>query len=152
VHRRTLIVMPEVHGTSGANVLLVAHRTAATPRLLDAVRRRAQQGPCAFTLLVPADYWEADTERAAAVVELAVPLLEQACDGRVEARIGNHDAFVAVRDAVAPGDFDEVIISTLPERVSHWLHRDLPTRVQGLGLPVAVVVAEGRRAPAAADR
>jgi hypothetical protein len=150
--RRTLVVMPEVHGTSGANVLLVAHRTAATPRLLHAVRRRAEEGPCAFTLLVPADYWEADTERAAAVIELAVPLLEQACHGHVDARIGAHDPFAAIRDTVASGGFDEVVISTLPERVSHWLRRDLPTRVRALGLPVTVVVAQGRHAAAGADR
>lgn len=138
--------MSEAGGTPAANVLVVAHRTAATPRLIAEVRRRAQQGPCAFSLLVPADYWEADTERAAAVIELAAPLLEEACGDHVDARIGDHDPFVAVRDAVADGDFDEVIISTLPERVSHWLHRDLPTRVEGLGLPVTVLIAEGRRA------
>src|SRR4051812_10604212 len=34
-------------------VLLVACRTAAGPPLLEAVRRRAAQSPCQFTLLVP---------------------------------------------------------------------------------------------------
>jgi hypothetical protein len=144
--------MAEAHGTSGASVLVVAHRTAATPRLLDAVAERATHGPCRFTLLVPRDYWEPETERAATVIELAVPLLERACGGHVEGRIGDVDPYIAVRDAVATGDFDEVIISTLPERVSHWLRRDLPRRVQGLGLPLTVVVAEGRRAPVGADR
>ena len=36
-----------------AQVLVVAHKTAATQPLLDAVRQRAQRGPCVFTLLVP---------------------------------------------------------------------------------------------------
>jgi hypothetical protein len=139
--------MAEGSDTSGASVLVVAHRTAATPRLLDAVTDRAQRGPCTFTLLVPRDYWDPDTERAAAVIELAVPLLEQACGGHVEALIGDEDPFVAVRDAVADGGYDEVIVSTLPQRVSRWLHRDLPTRVEALGLPVTVITAEGRKDP-----
>ena len=37
--------------------------------------------------------------------------------------------------------FDKVIVSTLPERVSHWLHRDLPSRVEQLGVSVTVVTA-----------
>ena len=136
--------MAEDRGSARPGVLVVAHRTAATPRLLEAVRQRARRGPAQFTLLVPRDYWEPETERAAAVVELAVPLLEEACGARVEARIGDSDPFVAIQDALASGRYEEIIISTLPERVSHWLRRDLPTRVQALGLPLQVVVAEGR--------
>jgi hypothetical protein len=127
-----------------ARVLVVAHRTAATQRLVDAVRQRAQRSPCEFTLLVPRTYWDPDTEAAAAVIELAVPLLEQAAGGQVAAHVGQEDPFEAVRAALDDGAFDEVIVSTLPERVSHWLHRDLPSRVERLGLPVTVVMAEGR--------
>jgi hypothetical protein len=129
---------------AGAHVLVVAHRTAATPRLLDAVRARAAAGECRFTLLVPRTYWDPDTEQAAAIIELALPLLEDAAGGHVEAIIGESDPFVAVRDTLAGGDFTEVLISTLPERVSHWLHRDLPSRVEKLGVPVTVVTAKSR--------
>ena len=129
---------------AGARVLVVAHRTAATPRLLDAVRLRASSGDCSFTLLVPRTYWDPDTEQSAATIELALPLIEEAAGGHVHAMIGDSDAFVAIRDALTDGDFSEVLISTLPERVSHWLHRDLPARVEKLGVPVTVVTAKSR--------
>jgi hypothetical protein len=131
---------------SGSRVLIVAHRTAATPKLLERVRARAAEGPCSFTLLVPRPYWDPETEEAAATVELAVPLLEEAVGGHVDAMIGTSDPFVAVQEALAGGSFDEVLVSTLPERVSHWLRRDLPHRIEGLGVPVTVVTAAGRDA------
>jgi hypothetical protein len=66
-------------------VLVVANRTAATPRLLDAVAARVERGPCRFTL-------------------------------------------------------------TKATRTSRWLRRDLPRRVERLGLPVTVVGPQpGRR-------
>ena len=125
-------------------VLIVAHRTAATPRLIEAVRTRAAAGPCSFTLLVPRGYWDPDTESAATTIELAGPLLDQAAGSHVEARIGDVDPFEAVKAALDAESYDEVIVSTLPERVSHWLRRDLPSRVERLGVPVTVVTAEGR--------
>jgi hypothetical protein len=123
-------------------VLVVAHKTAATPRLLDAVRARAERSPCAFVLLVPRPYWDPDTETAEATLELAIPLLDEAARGHVEGIIGDSDPFLAVEQAVEQGDFDEIIISTLPARVSRWLGRDLPQRVEALGLPVTVVTAK----------
>jgi hypothetical protein len=120
---------------------VVAHRTAATPRLLEEVRRRAQEGRCRVTLLVPRPYWDPDTEEAELVVELAVPLLEEAAGARVEAVIGDADPIEAVRRVLATTPVDEVIVSTLPQRVSHWLRRDVPSRLHALGVPVTVVTA-----------
>jgi hypothetical protein len=123
-------------------VLIVAHRTAATPLLLNAVRARARRSPCVFTLLVPRPYWDPDTEEAEATLELAVPLLEEVSGTLVEGLIGESDPFIAVREVVTRLGIDEIIISTLPARVSRWLRRDLPRRVEEFGLPVTVVTAK----------
>jgi len=129
-----------------SRVLIVAHRTAATPPLLAAVRERAAQSPCEFTLLVPRPYWDADTEESALTLELALPLLDEAAGGRVEGLVGETDPFAAVQGALQRTPFDEIIVSTLPTHVSHWLRMDLPARVRRLGVPVTVVTASRRDA------
>jgi hypothetical protein len=138
---------------ASTSVLVVANRTAATPALLDAVRERAARGPCTFTLLVPnpvrgidraTDPEDHDRSEGAAVLELALPLLSEAAGTPVEGRVGDSEALAAIQDAVNLGDFDEIIISTLPTRVSRWLHLDLPRKAAGLGLPVTTVTAQGR--------
>ncbi|MGB0090951.1 MAG: hypothetical protein WBP81_00195 [Solirubrobacteraceae bacterium] len=105
------------------------------------VRERAHRSACSFTLVVPRPYWDPDTDEAAATLELAIPLLEEAAGGHVEGIVGDTDPFLAVREAVERLGFDEIVVSTLPARVSRWLRRDLPNRVQQLGLPVTVVTA-----------
>ena len=130
-----------MESSASRRILIVANRTAATPALIDAVHERASATRCSFTLLVPRTFWDADTETSAISLELAIPLLEEAAGGRVEGLIGDTDPFVAVTAALKDGDYDEIIISTLPARVSHWLHLDLPARVQRLGLPVTVITA-----------
>ncbi len=121
-------------------VLIVANRTAATPRLVEAVRRRAEVGPCEFALLIP-DV----TDRKAAdwTLETAQRVLRPAARGTVEGLVGGSEPFESVRDAVQQGNFDEIIISTLPRTVSKWLRRDLIRRVAGLGLPVTAITPKG---------
>ena len=86
--------------------------------------------------------WDPETEEAAATLELAIPLLEDAAGGHVEGIVAESDPFAAVQRAVERGGFDEIIISTLPARVSHRLRRDLPHHVEALGLPVTVITAK----------
>jgi hypothetical protein len=135
-----------------ARVLVVAHKTAATPALLDAVRERAQRGNANFTLLVPkpahglhrvVDPEDQDRGEADDVLALAVPLLEQAAGGPVEGIVGDPEPLNAIQDAVNLHGFDEIIISTLPKRVSRWIKLDLPSKLTGLGLPVTTITAEG---------
>jgi len=141
-----------------ARVLLVANKTAATPALIEAVRQRAAEGRATFTLLVPAsahglhtvvDPEDQDASEAQAVIALAVPLLEEAAGARVGSLIGAPEPLAAVEDAVNVHGFDEIIISTLPTRVSRWLHLDLPSKVAGLGLPVTTISAKGGAAATA---
>jgi hypothetical protein len=137
-------------------VLVVAHKTAATQPLLDAVRERAQRGPCAFTLLVPnathglhkiVDPEDQDSSEANAVIDNAVPLLSKAAGGPVVGIVGAPDPGAAVQDAINQYGFDEVIISTLPTRLSRWLKLDLPSKVSGTGLPVTTVTPSDVSAP-----
>jgi len=134
------------------HVLIIANRTAATPALLAEVHERASRGPCRFTLLVPRPFWDADTEESAITLELAIPVLEEAAGGQVEGLVGAEDPFQALTAALEAEPYDEIIISTLPERISHWLHIDLPSRARRLGLPVTVVTAKKADRPLASAR
>jgi hypothetical protein len=141
-----------------ARVLIIAHKTAATPALLEAVRERAARSAAEFTLLVPAlahglhrvtDPEDASTEEAQEVLELALPLLSEAAGAEVEGMIGVSEPLAAIQDAINLHGFDEIVISTLPTRVSRWLRLDLPHKAAGLGLPVTTVTARGvERLPA----
>ena len=117
-------------------ILIVANRTAATPLLMDAVRKRAAEGPCTFTLLIPNEPRKGGADWT---LETAVPLVERAAGGPVEGMVGEDDPLVAVAAALRDPGFDEVIVSTLPRRVSEWLRRDLPSRIEKLGVPVTTV-------------
>jgi hypothetical protein len=85
--------------------------------------------------------------RGRAALELALAPIEEAAGGRVKGLIGNSDPVRAVREAIGAEPFEEGIVSTLPQRVSHWLHHDVPARVERLGVRVTVVTArESERA------
>src|SRR3954454_14437286 len=129
-------------------ILVVANRTAAAQRLLDAVERRAAEAPCRFTLLVPdvADRREADW-----TLHTARRWLARAAGSAVDGRAGGPEPFVAVQEAVSTGEFDEIIVSTLPRRMSKWLRRDLVGRVRGLGLPVTAIIPGDRPGPGMAE-
>ena len=119
------------------HVLVVANRTAATPAVLDAVTRYAREEPTRFALLIPDSPKGEHTDWT---LELALPLLERSARGPVKGLTGTSgDPFDAVREAISDRRYDRVIISTLPRGVSKWLRRDLPNRVEALGVPVEVI-------------
>jgi hypothetical protein len=118
-------------------VLVVANRTASTPRLLGEVTRRAKAQPTEFTLLIPGvrDRRTPDWTR-----ETALELVSRAAREHVDWLPGGPDPFVAVRTAISHGDFDEIIISTPRERASKWPRRGLIQRLARLGLPVTAII------------
>jgi hypothetical protein len=68
----------------------------------------------------------------------------------VTGEVGDANPLAAIEDAIHLRGFDEIILSTLPWRVSRWLRVDLPSKVRALGLPVSHVTAV--QAESAQDR
>ncbi|MEA2192258.1 MAG: hypothetical protein QOI73_2379 [Solirubrobacteraceae bacterium] len=140
---------------SAPRVLIVANRTAATEPLLDAVRWRAQEGPARFHLLVPAtprglhrvvDPEDAGREEAERQLEIALEYLREAAGPQITGHVGSADPMAAIADVMNDRRVHEIILSTLPRRLSRWMHLDLPSKLRGMHVPVTHV--EGVRAPA----
>ena len=137
-----------------ARVLVVANRTAMSDELLEAVVRRVEKGPAEFFLVVPSTprgaSWMTDMNAGNTAAEQSLQgALARWQDVGIEAmgRTGDPDPLAAAADAVNDGEFDEVIVSTLPKHVSKWLRLDLPHKVaHATGLPVEHVSAHEAKA------
>src|SRR5690242_7926848 len=88
--------------TDARRVLIVANRTAGTPKLLEEVRRPAKQRASTFTLLIPDAPQSQQTDWT---LEAALPLLERAAGGPVEALTGGEDPLEVIRQVVAEHDY-----------------------------------------------
>jgi hypothetical protein len=135
VHRTPVTRPARQEQERRANVLVVANRTASTPRLLAEVARRAKAKPSEFTLLIPSVRETADWTR-----ETAVELVSRAAREPVAYLPGGPDPFAAVHAAISDRDFDEIIISTPRKHAPRWPRRGLIHRVEHLGLPVTAVI------------
>jgi hypothetical protein len=111
-----------------------------------------------FHLVVPAtpkglhrlvDPEVAGVELAEQRLQDALPGLSDAAGQEVSGHIGDADPLAAIQDAIHLRGFDEIIVSTLPKRLSRWLRTDLPSKARGLGKPVEHVTASRSEEPAA---
>jgi len=130
-------------------ILVVANQTAGGSHLKRAVRKRMEQGPCVFTLLVPASpptdgAWSEGEAHAAAEARMKEGLDALSEVGaQAEGVIGDHRPIHAITDVLVEHPQDEIILSTFPVGGSRWLKQDLPHRVERVfKLPVTHVVAE----------
>jgi hypothetical protein len=120
------------------HVLVIASRTATAGELRAALVSRAQRGPIELTLLLPAPEGagEAGARLLAAVEALRAAGLD------VAGRLGAEDPYDAVAEVWEPGEYDEIVLGTLPPGRSHWLALELPERLERMtGLTVQHVVA-----------
>src|SRR3712207_5921198 len=131
-------------------VLVVANRTVAGRKLLDAIRERARDPETELHLVVPLAaprhgnviYDDAQRDAAQVRIDLAAAFLRQ--QGiEVSGEIGDEDPPTATKDALATFPADEIIVSTLPQTRSGWLRRDLIERMeQETGRPVVHLVTD----------
>ena len=146
--------------------LVVAHPSLDRDELMGLVRERMAAGPAEFWLVVPATPVR---DLASNVMPIPMPVMGgsptlpappaearsmaqakldaavkkmTAAGVHVKGAVGDPDPMRAVEEATATGEFDEIIVSTLPARVSRWLHQDLPGRLEHkFHLPVTHVPA-----------
>jgi GABA permease len=133
--------------------LVVANQTLTGEHLRDELRRRVDQGPCRFHIVVPANRnppgWTHTPDQARAIAE---ERLREAIDqfaelgAEVDGQVGDERPLDAMLDALRRWSCDEVILSTLPAGGSRWLRMDLVSRASRV-LPIPVTHVEAREAP-----
>lgn len=142
-------------GAKPAHVLVVANETVGGSKLLEAIERRAKQGPIRCTVVCPQNKPRKgyliydDSVRTAAHIRLDLTL-ERLREMGIEAQgeVMDPDPFLAVEDAIRIYRPDEIIISTYPYPRSGWLRRDLVGRIKSSsGLSVEHVVVDLREEP-----
>jgi|tagenome__1003787_1003787.scaffolds.fasta_scaffold20820916_1 hypothetical protein len=151
--------------------LIVANQTLGGRELWEEIRKRAATGDSSFYVLVPntraahyhvvpaaggfvpmpsmaTGYGGPDTDEEATeearerLSRMLVRLTELGV--RAEGDLGSAQPLEAIEGVLDNHEVDEVIVGTLPKRVSRWLGSDLPHQVERrFGLPVTTIVGRG---------
>jgi len=131
-----------------ARYLVVAHQTATSPELLQALQTQVVNHPeSAFVLLVPAtpiedllDWEDGDPQAIAQrTAERAEAAWADLGATVIQAKVGDPSPLAAITQELAEGReaYDGIFISTLPVQRSRWLSGDLLARLERrFGLPV----------------
>jgi GABA permease len=143
-------------------LLIVGNRSLGGSELAALVEERAKAGPCDVHLVVPVPNpvasavaigatapdmaptlsRDVESDRLAAQEQLTFGLewlsgLGVTATGELSIGV---DTPAAVANLVQSQGFEEVIVSTLPTKVSRWLRQDLPCRIgRKVAVPVTVV-------------
>ena len=143
-------------------VLIVASQTIGSAELTQAVKQRIVDG-ARFHLLVPVPPTPPSAisvglaaVESAATAFMVLPDLRALAEERLQAglewlrgldadatgEVGLVDTVAAVVGVVEREQIDEIVVSTLPSRISKWLRQDLPHKIEKhVTVPVTVVTA-----------
>jgi hypothetical protein len=151
--------------TTTRRYLVIANQTLAEAELTEAIRQRLEAGPSSFFVLVPnTDHGDlagrifkgapvapaagdatADQQAAEHAQHRLGQLLADLRGAGAEADgdLGDPDPLRAASELLETRQFDEIILSTLPQPISRWLGMDLPHRLhRHSGLPVTTITAK----------
>jgi hypothetical protein len=143
--------------------LVIANQTLAERELTEAIRERLEAGPSSVYVLVPNTRAGDLASRVARGAPLAPAVGEATVDtmatehaqhrlgqlmddlrglgADVDGGLGDEDPLKAAAELLERQQFDEIILSTLPQPISRWLGMDLPSRLhRHSGLPVTTII------------
>jgi nucleotide-binding universal stress UspA family protein len=149
--------------------LVVANQTLLGAGLRDEISKRIGAGPSSFYVLVPntkaAHYLAVPVAGGMlpmpAVVDYDAPVSDEEASEQAQRRLDQTVADLADLDVPVEGSlgapnpieaisalleerrFDEIIVATLPRRLSRWLRADVPSKAERrFGLPVTTIITE----------
>lgn len=130
--------------------LVIANRTLGGTPLTSYVHRLIEQGDSQFMVIVPAtaaqDQWATtekdEVEQAQARLDATLKIIRD-MGAQAQGRVTDPHPVAAAMDALREGNYDEIILSTLPAGVSRWLGLDLPSRLErATEVPITHLVGE----------
>src|SRR5882757_7818689 len=149
--------------------LVVANQTLLGAGLRDEISKRIGAGPSSFYVLVPntraAHYLTVPAAGGIlpmpSVVDYDAPVSDEDASAQaqrrldqtvadladlgvpVEGGLGDPNPVEAISALLEERRFDEIIVATLPRRLSRWLRADVPSKVERrFGLPVTTIITE----------